>query len=36
MKAKADNIFLPPLPEGFAESLAPLLKEEMQDIFAVL
>ncbi len=31
MKAKPESCALPPLPEGFAESLAPLLKEEMQD-----
>jgi 16S rRNA C967 or C1407 C5-methylase (RsmB/RsmF family)/NOL1/NOP2/fmu family ribosome biogenesis protein len=31
MKAKQDSLPLPPLPQGFAESLAPLLKEEMRD-----
>jgi 16S rRNA C967 or C1407 C5-methylase (RsmB/RsmF family)/NOL1/NOP2/fmu family ribosome biogenesis protein len=31
MKAKPESCALPPLPQGFAQSLAPLLKEEMQD-----
>ncbi len=31
MKAKPEIYALPPLPKGFAESLAPLLKEELRD-----
>jgi hypothetical protein len=31
MKAKPESCALPPLPQEFAQSLAPLLKEEMQD-----
>jgi NOL1/NOP2/sun family putative RNA methylase len=31
MKAKPESCTLPLLPQGFAQSLAPLLKEEMQD-----
>ncbi len=31
MKTRQENSAIPPLPRGFAESLAPLVKEEMQD-----
>lgn len=31
MKTRPESCALPPLPEGFAQSLAPLLNEEMQD-----
>ena len=31
MKIKPESSTLPPLPQGFAQSLAPLLKDEMQD-----